>query len=523
MIRHSPPDRQLAYSSIRRIANRKDDMAPAMVPFAWRRLQRYNCNMDSILERSATTPSITFWGAARSITGSMHLIEAEGRRILLDCGLTQGRRDEARQRNSQFPFHPNRIDAVVLSHAHIDHCGNLPTLIRQGFRGQVYCTPATQDLVRVMLEDSARIQEEEAAHGNILRQYLEPSRQPLYTRDDADSAFDRISTISYGHECEILPGLRLTLHDAGHILGSAMIHLSLASGGSLTFTGDLGRRGMPVLPPADPIPPANIIVCESTYGGHVHESIEQTASRLVDVVKRTAERGGKVFIPAFSLGRTQLVIHFLCRAIRSGEIPRLPLYVDSPLAADIAEVYRRHPEALSEAEVQHLAEDPDFLGGPLVHYVRSFEESMRIAERQGPHVVVAASGMCEAGRIVHHLKHHIDDPRCSVVLVSYQASGTPGRRMLERGPTVRFLGREWNKWAEIVHLDGFSGHADQEDFLAYLTPLAGKVDRVCLVHGDDERAGALAEALCHAGFDDVILPEVGQRVPLRQDLSAIGE
>jgi metallo-beta-lactamase family protein len=444
----------------------------------------------------------------------MHLIDAQGKKILLDCGLTQGRRDDARRRNDRFPFHPHQVDAVVLSHAHIDHCGNLPSLVRQGFRGQVYCTPATRDLVAVMLQDSARIQEEDAAHANILRQYREPTVEPLYTRDDAEWTVDRIEAIPYGQRQEIMPGVRLTLHEAGHILGSAMVHLNFADGGSLTFTGDLGRRGMPVLRPTAPIPPANVVVCESTYGGHVHEPIERTAGRLVEVVKRTVERGGKVFIPAFSLGRTQLVIHYLCRALRSGEIPRLPVYVDSPLAADISEVYRRHPEALDPVEVRHLAEDPDYLGSPLVHYVRSFEESMRIAEREGPHVVVAASGMCEAGRIVHHLKHHIDDPRCSVVLVSYQASGTPGRRMLEHGPTVRFLGREWNKWADVVHLDGFSGHADQEDFLAYLTPLAGNVDHLCLVHGDNERAGALATALRGVGFSDVTLPDIGTRVAL---------
>ncbi len=476
-----------------------------------------------MLERTASAPGITFWGAARSITGSMHLIEADGRKILLDCGLTQGRREEVRQSNRRFPFHPHQINAVVVSHAHIDHCGNLPSLVRQGFRGPIYCTAPTRDLVGIMLADSARIHEEEAAHANIVRQYREPNVEPLYTRDDADSAFDRITAAPYGQRREILPGVHLSLHEAGHILGSAMIHLNFADGGSLTFSGDLGRRGVPVLRPTAPVPPANVVVCESTYGGHVHEPIEQTASKLIDVVKRTAERGGKVLIPAFSLGRTQLVIHYLCRAIRSGYLPRLPLYVDSPLAADISEVYRRHPEALDPAEARHLEQDPDFLGGPLVHYVRSFEESMRIAERQGPQVVVAASGMCEAGRVVHHLKHHIDDPRCSVVLVSYQALGTPGRRMLERGPTVRFLGRDWNKWAEVVHLDGFSGHADQEDFLAYLTPLAGKVDRVCLVHGDDERAGALAEALRGVGFTDVTFPEIGERVPLRLDLSLIGE
>lgn len=444
----------------------------------------------------------------------MHLIEAAGRRILLDCGLTQGRREEARQRNRNFPFHPDRLDAVLLSHAHIDHCGNLPSLVRQGFSGPIYCTPATRDLIGVMLEDSARIQEEEAAHDNIRRNYREPWQQPLYTRSDAESTVDLAVGLPCGHRREIVPGVFLTLYEAGHILGSAIIHLTVAGGGSFTFTGDLGRRGAPILKPTTHVPPANVLVCESTYGGHVHEPIETSAARLAAVVQRTVARGGKVLIPAFSLGRSQLVVHYLCRAMRAGEAPRVPIYVDSPLAADIADIYRRHPEALAPDAVQHLADDPDYLGGPMVHYVRSFEESVEIGRSTGPQVIVAASGMCEAGRIVHHLKHHIDDPRCSVVLVSYQALGTPGRAMLERGPTVRFLGKDWNKWAEIVHLDGFSGHADQEDFLAFLSPLAGQVGTVCLVHGEPERGEALAAGLRAAGFNDVRLPAAGDRVPL---------
>ncbi len=461
-----------------------------------------------------TTATITFWGAARSITGSMHLIEAEGRRILLDCGLTQGRSEDARRRNSRFPFHAHQIDAVVLSHAHVDHCGNLPSLVRQGFRGPIYCTPATRDLISIMLEDSARIQEEDAAHANIERRFREPWQQPLYTRGDAEDAASQAVGLLCNQRREILPGIFLTLHEAGHIIGSAIVHLNLAGAGSLTFTGDVGRRQMPILRPTSTIPPAHTILCESTYGGHVHEPIERTSQRLVDVVQRTFERGGKVLIPAFSLGRTQLVVHFLCEAIRDGRIPRQTIVVDSPLAAHIADVYREHPEALDPAAVRALDQDPEYLGGPLVRYVRSYEESQQISARSGPGIIVAASGMCEAGRIVQHLKHHIDDPRCSVVLVSYQAYGTAGRRMLDTGPTIRFHGKEWNKWAEIVHLDGFSGHADQEDFLAYLKPLIGKVKRVCLVHGENRRSEAMAEALRGVGFDEVLLPDAGMRLGL---------
>lgn len=460
-------------------------------------------------------PTVTFWGAARSVTGSLHLVEAYGRRVLLDCGLTQGRREEAKQRNGNFPFHPDRIDAVVVSHAHVDHCGNLPTLMRRGYAGPIYGTPATIDLLGIMLEDSAKIQEEDAAHENIQRGYREPLLTPLYTRNDAQLALDRAVGVPYNRPTEILPGVRLTLGNAAHILGSAHVHLAFDEGASLTFTGDLGRRGAPMLRPADPLPPADVIVCESTYGGAVHEPLDQTYAKLVDAVKRTVARGGKVLIPAFSLGRTQLVVHFLCRAVRAGELPAVPIYVDSPLAADIAEVYRRHPDCLTEETLRALEADPEFLGGDAVKYVRSFEHSVRLSESPGSHVVVAASGMCEAGRILQHLKHHIDDPRCTIVLVSYQAYGTPGRKMLDRGPTVRFLGKDWNKWADIVHLDGFSGHADQADFLAYLGPLVGRTPKVRLVHGEPDRANALTEGLRAIGFADVSVPETGETVVLK--------
>src|SRR5262249_45698351 len=286
---------------------------------------RYNSFMNRSSPPACPAPAITFWGAARSVTGSMHLIEAEGRRILLDCGLTQGRREEARQRNRRFPFHPDRLDAVLLSHAHIDHCGNLPSLVRQGFSGAIYCTPATRDLIGVMLEDSARIQEEEAAHDNIRRNYREPWQQPLYTRSDAEQAVDMAVAFPCGKAREILPGVFLTLHEAGHILGSAISHLHFAAGGSLTFTGDLGRRGAPIIKPTSYIPPADVLVCESTYGGHVHEPIDTSATRLAEVVRHTVARGGKGLIPAFSLGRSQLVVHYLFRAIRRGESPPVPI------------------------------------------------------------------------------------------------------------------------------------------------------------------------------------------------------
>jgi metallo-beta-lactamase family protein len=447
----------------------------------------------------------------------MHLLEVANRKILLECGMYRGPREEARQRNSHFPFHPRQLDAVIISHAHIDHCGNLPTLIRQGYAGRVYCTPATRDLLGVILADSARIQEEDAAHINIARNYSEPWAEPLYSSDDAERAVLQCVTFPYDTPKEILPGVEVRFADAGHILGSAMVALRLTVDGrehTVTFTGDLGRTGLPFLRPPAPVPPADVIICESTYGGRTHEPMADTIRKLEETAARTLQRGGKVLVPAFSLGRTQLVVHYLRQAMLAGRVPRFPIYVDSPLAADIAEVYRGYPDALDETASFRPSETPDFVDSDDVRYVRSFEESQRLSTRPGPCVLVAASGMCEAGRILHHLKHNVDDPRNTVILVSFQAPGTVGRRLLEARPTIRFMGKDWNKWTDVVHLDGFSGHADRADFEALLGPLAGRVKRLRLIHGEKEQAEALAATLRGLGFGDVAIPAAGESVPL---------
>jgi len=466
---------------------------------------------------SATEPSLSFWGAAGGVSGSMHLIEIGNHKILLDCGLHQGRREEARQRNNHFPFHPDQIDAVVLSHAHIDHCGNLPTLIRQGFNGPIYCTPPTRDLLRIMLHDSAKIQEEDAAHLNIARNYAEPWVQPLYTQHDVDRVLSQAVAVPYGRTMDVTRSARFRFIEAGHILGSAMVHFQLASPDrerTLTFSGDLGRRGMPILKATGEIPAADLLVCESTYGNRLHPSFTQTTEKLYDAVRMTVEKGGKVLIPAFSLGRTQLIIHVLQQGLRSGKVPRLPIFVDSPLASEVADVYRAHPECLTPDVAAAIREGHGLLGGDGIHYVREFEESARIATLPGPAVIIASSGMCDAGRIQQHLKMVVDDPRCTIILVSYQAFGTVGRRLLEPKPTIRFQGRDWNKWIEVVHLDGFSGHADKKDFAEYLSPLVGEVGKIRLIHGEKEQAAALAEMLRGLGFRDVAVPEPGDRVAI---------
>jgi metallo-beta-lactamase family protein len=453
---------------------------------------------------SPSPPKVTFWGAARAVTGSMHLVEAAGRRVLLDCGLVRGSHAEAFAPG--FPFDPRTVDAVVLTHAHIDHCGNLPALVRRGFDGPIYCTAATRDLTAVMLADSARIQQERSMVAYVTSRGSPPDTP--YTRSNVDQAVDQCVAVDYDRAVTV-GDLSVRLTDAGHLLGSAMVSLAAPGPGgravTLTYTGDLGRREMPLHGPPAAVPRADLLLCESTYGGRTHDPVPETNARLAEIVTRTIDRGGRVLIPAFSLGRTQLVLYALQAAMRRGEIPQVDVFVDSPLAAKITDVYRRHPDLLPA----YVTDTEAFLGGRHVHYVQSRDESLALAERTEPYVVVAASGMCDAGRIVGHLKRSVDDPRASVILVSYQAPQTVGHRLMEKGPTVRIAGNIFNKWVEVHYLNGFSGHADQADFLALLGPLSGAVGKVRLVHGEPDAAAALAARLRGVGFADVAVPARG--------------
>ena len=460
--------------------------------------------------------TVTFWGAARTVTGSMHLVEAAGRRILLDCGLFQGRRAEARKRNTEFPFHAKDIDAVVLSHAHVDHCGNLPNLVKQGFRGPIYCTPATHDLTALMLADSAKIQEEDAAYLNRKRPHGEDPIEPLYTRRDAHRTVTACQTVPYDRPADLFRGIQLRLVDAGHLLGSAMVSLTVEAGKELrlTFTGDLGRHGTPILRDPAPVPPADLLISESTYGGRTHEPANLLAESLGEVVRRVAGRGGKLLVPAFSVGRTQTVVYFLHRLMNEGRLPALPIFVDSPLASGATEVFRLHPECFDEETALLLEDDPDVFGEKRIHYVRTVEESKRLNDLRDPCVIIASSGMCEAGRILHHLKHNIEDERNAVLIVGYQAPETLGKRLVEGRPEVRLLDRIYKLRAEVVVMNGFSSHADRQDFLDYLGPLAGQTRKVRLVHGEPVQSEALAETLRSHGFSDVAVPDRGESASL---------
>lgn len=464
----------------------------------------------------ASEPTVTFCGGAREVSGSMHLVTAQGRQILLDCGLFLQRSADGSDRNRTFPFDPHRIEAVVLSHAHIDHSGNLPNLVRQGFAGPIYCTPPTRDLIALLLADSARIHEEDARRANIFQPPDAPWIAPLSTQADVQKTLQLCVPLRYEQEREILPGITVRLLEAGHVLGSAMIALTLAGSrpARLVFTGDLGRPNMPLLPPPAPIPPADVVISESTYGGKHHEPFPRMLEALRVLVRQTVERGGKVLIPAFSLGRTQIVVHCLQQLRQRRWLPEVPIFVDSPLSGDITQVFRQHPDYLTEEAARQLQEPINFMAGPLLHYVKTVDESKALNARRGPCIIVASSGMGEGGRILHHLTHNIDDPRCTVILVSYQPRDTLGWRLLERKPTVRILGREWNKWADVVILRGFSSHADHAGIVNALAPLVGQVGKVCLVHGEPDAAQALAVDLEKHGLDEVLIPESGQSLSL---------
>jgi metallo-beta-lactamase family protein len=460
-------------------------------------------------------PTVTFWGAARGVTGSMHQVDACGRSLLLDCGLYQGSRAENFVRNRAFPFRPKDIDAVLLSHAHLDHCGNLPNLVRQGFAGPIYCTPATRALAAVVLGDSAKIQEEDAAWLNARRENGAAKLEPLYTGRDVFQTLLRLKAVPNGTPFEIGPGLVGTFVNAGHLLGAAMLRLSIDGPGGerrLTFTGDLGRPGMPILRDPDPVPPADLLISECTYGGRAHESVEETAWLLGEVVSRTADRGGKLVIPAFSVGRTQSIVYFLHQLRECGRLPAVPIFIDSPMAVRATEVFQSHRECFNESTLRLVKANPNVFGEGWIQYVEKVHESVALNSEPGPCVIISASGMCEAGRVLFHLQRVVDDRRNTVLIAGYQAEGTLGRRLMERAKEVRILGRAYPLRAEVAVLQGLSSHPDHHGLLQHLQPLAGSVKKVRLVHGETDAATALAEGLRADGFVDAAAPERGESV-----------
>lgn len=443
----------------------------------------------------------------------MHLLETAGGRFLLDAGLFQGRRTESHRLNSELPLDPRRLDGIILSHAHIDHSGRLPLLLRHGFHGPIWATPATRDLTAIMLPDSARIQESDVGY---LRRHGHEAADPLYNMADALAVQDLMLGVPYRRIQHVRKHLAFEFTDAGHILGSASIDLRITEGGAvhrLVFSGDIGRFGLPII--RDPMPPSgpvDTLIVESTYADRDHDPISDAQERLAALVERVAARGGKVLIPAFAVGRTQELVYSLHQLWRNARIPRIPIFIDSPLAVDATAVFRMHPEVFDRRE-QLLDTTTQIFDFPLVRYLRDASESRQLNTLNGPAVIIAASGMVEAGRILHHIRNHGTSHRNAILFVGFQAEHTLGRRIQEGGP-VRVLGEDLELKAEIQTISGYSAHADRNELKSWLTKLGGPIGRAFCVHGEPDQLEAMAELLREHGVKNVVIPKHGQRFEL---------
>lgn len=462
---------------------------------------------------------LTFWGAARQVTGSMHLLETDGTRLLLDCGSMQGHRHEANERNANLPFDASSIDAVLLSHAHIDHCGNLPTLTKHGFTRDIIGTHATNDLARIMLLDSAKIQEQDAAYLNKKRELRgEEPIVPLYTREDAEDAIRALTGRSYNFWFEIpRASVRVQFLDAGHILGSAITIIHAHEGERtirIGYTGDLGVRNKLILRDPQPAPPLDYLIMEGTYGNRVHSSRTDSEAELARIVNETAERGGKTIIPAFALDRTQEIVYSIHRSILNGAIRPIPVFADSPLAMDATEIYRMHPEVFDQETAAFMEKNEDPFGFRQLTYTRDVEASKAINTAQGPAVIIASNGMVEAGRILHHVKNNIEDRNNTILFVGYQAENTLGRRILDGVKRVRIFGDEYSVRARVARVEGFSGHADRNGLLDWVRPISQELKAAFVVHAEQEAAEVFTQGLRELGIENAIAPTYGQQINL---------
>jgi metallo-beta-lactamase family protein len=442
---------------------------------------------------------IQFCGATRTTTGSMYLIDVNGQQLLLECGLFQGRRDESMERNRNFPFDPSKVSAAIVSHAHIDHVGNFPNLCRQGFVGNIYCTFATRDLAAIMLEDSAQIQKADSAFVSKQRAKKSlPPVEPLYSVEDAQRAVKQFVTFNYDRPMPIANGVTLTFRDAGHILGSAQVVLDVQEGARrfrFLFSGDVGRGHDEILRDPEPVENVDFLQVESTYGGRDHSLKSDSVAELARLINETVQRKGKIIIPAFAVGRTQQVVFTLHQLTLAGHIPRLPMFVDSPLSVNATEVFRLHPECFNEATYQFLREKANPFGMENLTYIREVAHSMKLNELKDPAIIISASGMAEAGRIRHHLKNNIGDPNNLILFVGYCAEHTLGAQIVSGRSPVNIFGEPYEVRARVASLDAFSGHADRTELKRYVSALAGDIKKIAVVHGEESQALAFVETL----------------------------
>lgn len=463
--------------------------------------------------------NIKFCGAADGVTGSCHLIESEGRKILLDCGQFQGGRKQEARNFEDFPFDPKDVDVLVLSHAHIDHSGRIPLLIKRGFTGDIYCTDATADLLEIMLRDSAYIHEKEAEWQTKKNARLQrPPVEPLYTIADAEIALKHVKPVLYDQLVKIMDGVEIVFNDAGHILGSAIVELWVTENektSKIVFTGDLGVKDRPILRDPTKIKKADFVIMESTYGNRLHDKADMRIEALMDIVEKTFARGGTVVIPSFAVGRTQELIYEFNRIEddpRYEKIFRgLRVYIDSPMARNATLVFKKNAQVFDKEAREYLLKGDQPLDFEGLHFTKSTQESMALNQDRNPKIIISASGMCEAGRIRHHLRHNLWDPKCSIVFVGYQAEGTLGRRLLEGAEEVTLFGEPIKVAAEIHNLEGFSGHADKNGLLDWIGGLQAKPTQLFLVHGEPDAKEGLAKAIKEQfGWDSTVVESISE-------------
>ena len=458
---------------------------------------------------------LSFHGAAREVTGSSHIVTINGKRILLDCGLFQGKRKEAFEKNRQAAFDPAGIDAMLLSHAHMDHSGNVPTLIKKGYKGKVYCTDATADLCRIMFRDSAYIQAKDVEYVNKKRaQQGKNLFEPLYSIEEADAACKYLEPIKYEKVFTLFDGIEVSFHDAGHILGSAFTNITFRENGQkkrLMFTGDIGRHDIPILKDPAVIKDIDYLITESTYGDRKHPPAEDVKSKLKELVNKICQTGGKLIIPAFSIGRTQLIVYLLNKLHSEKQICAVPVYVDSPLSSAATEIYSKHKECWDAAAAEFIVNGKkpfDFRG---LHYTESVEESIELNDKPGPMIIISASGMCEAGRILHHLKNNIADEKNIILIVGYQAENTLGRRIAEQKDEVKIFGTRWPINAQVEEIAALSAHADKFEMLDYFGRCgAATIEHAFCVHGESNALEHFANSLAEAGMQNVHIPAPGE-------------
>lgn len=464
---------------------------------------------------------LTFRGAARTVTGSMHEIQTGGRRLLLDCGMYQGRRKEAAERNKHFPFPGSEVDCVLLSHAHIDHSGNLPNLYSNGYHGPIFTTPATTDLCASMLLDSAFIQQKDAEFINrrasrrrrVIEEPPTEPVEPLYTANDARAVMSQFRAIQMHERNEVMPGVFSTAHEAGHMLGSTFLEIEL-EGKRLLFSGDVGRRSLPIIRDPERACPADILIMESTYGDRLHQPLLHAKEKLAAIINNTVARGGKIIAPAFAVGRTQQLVLMIHELIHAGKINEIPVFVDSPLAVNVTEAFRTHTECYDVETTAFLDSGDDPFGFRRLRYIRDVEESKALNDIRVPCLIISASGMAEAGRVLHHLRNNVSDPRNTVLITGFQAENTLGRKLLDGQKEVNIFGEPVRVRAEVVKLNELSGHADQQELLAWMEPLVLGVQHVFLVHGEYTQQQAMAVAIEERFNIKAIIPDRGDSFTL---------